>query len=453
METSKKFARKARERSKGLREFLPYGCGNTPGLGGTSNQSDERLGRALPGMEEPAGGQIPADYVPVALRAFTKKIVMKEVSKGRRHATLKWSRYVLVLDCETTDDAIQKLTFGSYRIYDLYTSRCTQEGIFCEDNLAKTYPEGFAALRAYVEKHRPAVARPNALIRLLSVHDFLEKVLWPHAQLEGLIVGFNLPFDLTRFARGWSEARQRFRGGFSLKYWRYRDKKTGKYRTSRYRPCIRIKQIDSKRSFIRFTQPSRDKDHRSKENFLESRFLDLRMLIFALTNASHSLKSAAKLFGTPHQKSRAEAHGIITEEYIDYNRNDVLVSYELFLKLREEFDRHPIDLDPCKAYSPATVAKAYLKAMGLIPPVEKFSSVSDRIQGFAVTAYYGGRSEAPLRKRIVPVVYSDFSSMYPRVNKLMGLFDVLKSDHLEVVDATDRVRELLSGVSLDRCFE
>ena len=64
-------------------------------------------------------------------------------------------------------------------------------------------------------------------------------------------------------------------------------------------------------------------------------------------------------------------HGVITSSYIDYNRRDVLATLELLENLRAEFDRHPVDLDPCHTLSPASLAKAYLRAMGVIPLTEK----------------------------------------------------------------------------------
>jgi hypothetical protein len=287
----------------------------------------------------------------------------------------------------------------------------------------------------------------------LSASQFLDKVLWPIAQLEGLIVGFNLPFDLSRLALGWSAARRRLRGGFSFYFWKYEHKKSGKHRASWYRPRIKIKHLDSKRSFIRFTQPKAEHDKRSRGPFLESRFLDLRMLAFALTDRGHTLESACDAFGVEHGKTKAKRHGVIDEEYIDYNRRDVLATLELFLKLREEFDRHPISLDPCKAYSPATISKSYLRAMSVIPPVKKFANVSKEILGYAMTAYYGGRAECRIRKVVAPVVYLDFRSMYPTVNTLMGLWRLLTAESLQIVDATDEAQQLLQSASVRGCFD
>jgi hypothetical protein len=63
----------------------------------------------------------------------------------------------------------------------------------------------------------------------------------------------------------------------------------------------------------------------------------------------------------------SSCHGVITPEYIDYNRRDVLATAELAYKLleKEEYDKHPINLQVTKAYSPASTGKAYLRTMGM----------------------------------------------------------------------------------------
>jgi len=67
--------------------------------------------------------------------------------------------------------------------------------------------------------------------------------------------------------------------------------------------------------------------------------------------------------------SRAPWRG--EEEYIDYNRRDVLATAELVAKLLEEYSKHPIELQATKAYSPASIGKSYLRAMGIAPIIER----------------------------------------------------------------------------------
>ena len=61
-------------------------------------------------------------------------------------------------------------------------------------------------------------------------------------------------------------------------------------------------------------------------------------------------------------------------------------------------------------------------------------------------------SSAHIRKVIVPVVYTDFLSMYPTVNSLMGLwsFVIARSGRTEL---PEDILRLLSRVSLDTLFD
>ena len=124
---------------------------------------------------------------------------------------------------------------------------------------------------------------------------------------------------------------------------------------------------------------------------------------------------------------------------------------ELLEKLRAEFDLHPVELAPYKSLSPASVAKAYWRAMNVNPPDKQFN-ISREVYGQTMTAYYGGRSECRIRRVVVPVVYCDFLSMYPTVNTLMGLWWVLTAQRLRVVDATQEVQRFLDTLTVDDCF-
>lgn len=407
-------------------------------------------------------------YLSTAIRAYTERAKKSKTGpKGPQSRETNWPRHVVVFDTETAIDRTQRLTFGSYRFCrwsrDGTRLDCREEGFFYDDQLPKTDPGGFAQLQDYA-KSRAADVVPGVPdeIQLLSRTQFVEKLLYRVAhQARALVVGFNLPFDLSRVAVDCGPARGRFRGGFSLLLWRYRKNKRKPWKPHPFRPRIRIQHLDSKRAFMQFTQPAEvDEDDRRPEDGADpypkyrfrGRFLDLRTLVFALTSRGHSLASACDAFGVEHPKTKAERHGVITPDYIDYNRRDVLASQELLVKLREEFDPHPIELDPCQAYSPASLSKAYFRAMGLRSPAEQFEGFPREVLGQAMTAFYGGRAEARIRKTSVPVVYTDFLSMYPTVQTLMGLWEVLSAESLEVVDATEEFQRLLDRVSVEDVF-
>jgi hypothetical protein len=394
------------------------------------------------------------DRLPIAVRAYTPPTSERRPSKVR-----PWNMpgLVLVFDTETTTDPTQRLLFGGWRVYE--DGRCIDEGLFHGDDLGL---EQQLVLRQYAQTQH--VDNPSREpLRLLSRRAFLAEVFWRVAyKARGLVVGFNLPFDLARLAVGAGAARGAYYGGgFSLVLWEYQQQ--GIWRENRYRPRVVVKSIDSKRSLLGFTkrrEPDRDDlipegaaDGTPDPGYVfPGHFLDLRALAFALTNQAHSLASACRAFGVAHGKLAVEQHGVLTPAYIGYARRDVLATYELFETLLGEHARHPIALAPTRAFSPASVGKSYLRAMGITPPLARWPAFPPEVLGFAMSAYYGGRAECRIRRAPVPVVYLDFLSMYPTVNSLMRLWPFVVAERLAVVDATDEVQTLLEGVTLEGCF-
>ena len=159
-----------------------------------------------------------------------------------------------------------------------------------------------------------------------------------------------------------------------------------------------------------------------------------RRVLERYTARGYSLEQACEAFGVEHGKQRVTRHGIVTPKYIDYNRRDVLATWELAEKLLEEYDKHPIDLQVTKAYSPASIGKAYLRAMGVRPIMERQPDFPKEYLGYAQSAFFGGRTSAHIRKVAVPVVYTDFLSMYPTVNSLMDLWRFVTAREIKIVD-------------------
>jgi len=145
----------------------------------------------------------------------------------------------------------------------------------------------------------------------------------------------------------------------------------------------------------------------------------------------------------------------VNPRYIDYNRQDVQATAALFEQLLAEHRRHPIRLSPTKAYSPASVGKAYLRAMGVRPRLETQPEFPREVLGQAMVVYYGGRAECRIRRTPVPVTYVDFLSMYPTVNSLMGLWDLVIAETVEIKDGnavTREVQSMLNELTLETCF-
>ena len=203
------------------------------------------------------------------------------------------------------------------------------------------------------------------------------------------------------------------------------------------------------KAFIRLANPWKRGEWKNEG---DAHFLDLRTIGWALFNKSFSLKSACEELKTEHQKTEDhEPSGKVTPEEIEYARQDGRCTLDLLNALKQEFDKHPITLRPYNAYSPASVAKSYLDTMGIIRPAEKFG-ISNEIFGIAMQSYYGGRSETRIRHAEVPVVPLDFTSEYPSVCALLGLFDVLTAEKLKFEHDTRNIVKFLKSITLNRCF-
>ena len=268
----------------------------------------------------------------------------------------------------------------------------------------------------------------------------MQRVFWPAIKKKGvLICGLNLPFDLSRLAVAWS------RGDHNE--WSLSMSQFPNGVENRYYPRVQINPIDSKKAFIRLANPWKKEEWKHKAHFL-----DLRTLAWALFNRSFSLKRLCEELGTEHQKIDHEPTGEVTVEEIEYARQDGRCTVDALNSLKQEFDRHPIPLKPYNAYSPASVAKSYLDAMGIVRPDKKFK-LRNKYQGIAMQAYYGGRSETRIRCIEVPVVPVDFTSEYPTCCALLSLFDVLTAESITFEDDTENIRRLVERISLDGCFD
>jgi hypothetical protein len=394
------------------------------------------------------------DTLPIAVRVYPAPANAKT---HNNRPPKRWRRpgAMFVFDTETRTDATQRLTFGSYRF--VVNGECLEESIFHADDLPERDRN---ILRQYVSTHRAETARGNRELKLLTRSEFLGRLFKAVYKGRCLLVGFNLPFDLSRIAFDVATARGRYAGGFSLGLWSYM--KDAVERHDNYRPRIFIKHIDSKRALKGFTARNNpDKNDLIPDDDSEpcvgqqgqtfrGNFLDLRTLAFALTDRGYSLETACEAFGVEHGKQRVALHGEITEEYIDYNRRDVLASCELAIKLLEEYDRHPLALQVTKAYSPASIGKGYLRSMGIKPILQRQPEFSKEILGHAQSTFFGGRTSAHIRKVSVPVVFTDFLSMYPTVNCHMGLWKFVWAREIRVDrNCVEEIRQFLSVTPAD----
>lgn len=414
------------------------------------------------------------DVLPIAQRVWaepqtprkrgfrSKKSSTSKRTGVRRPRRTPEPSHVLVFDTETTADEFLSLTFGSWRYYRIDPDGpvCVSEGLLYADDLESTDPTGYATLCEYARTHRAASERDRPL-EMLNRTEFVEKVLYRASyKARARVVGFNLPFDGSRLALDVTESRGGDGyGGFSFILWRG----SGAHKERKQRPRWIVKSLATKGAFMSWSKPmSPDDDDLIPEDADDGlpdpeyawrgRFVDCATLAFALTGEAYSLERACAAFGV-EGKAEVEGHGKITAEYIDYNRQDVAATARLYAALMTELGRHPINLPPEKAYSPASLSKAYLAAMSIASLLDRHPDFRRDVLGFAMSAFFGGRAECRLRRVPVPVALVDFTSMYPTVDALMDLHRLQLAKSIEVEECGPWLRELLSSVQLTDCFD
>ena len=117
-----------------------------------------------------------------------------------------------------------------------------EEGAFFDDDLAARERD---VLERYIDTANTEVKSFPPLFPLHTRSEFVKHVFYRFARKGALIVGFNLPFDLTRLARRWPEGEK---NEWSLVLVQYEDGNE-----NLHFPRVLIDPIDSKKSFISFT--------------------------------------------------------------------------------------------------------------------------------------------------------------------------------------------------------
>jgi len=403
-------------------------------------------------MDKPR--QVPT--LPHVVRAFaltdhTKRRL--DPDRPPSHVATKRHRSALFIDTETTTDEAQNLLVG---YCELATDGVTQRRwLFYEEQLEQPErQEELTFLRAFADRERIDLVDRATFVRYVLCHFGYT--------LEVRIVGFNLFFDLPRLAVDAIPASGKYLGGFTLILEKYRsrgkDGRLGPRRPTLFLPKIRMKHLDSKRSFIEMLPPRRSRDaylEKTKRDHAPYRgnFVDLRAATFALSNIAHSLASAGKAFGARVCKmDDFEEFGVVNERSLTYLIQDVEATASLYEAVEAEYRRHPIDLDLSKALSPASIGKAYFAAMGLRPVLERQPDFSFDDLGRATQAYIGARAEAMIVKELVPVTMTDVTSMYPTVNVNMDLWSYIIAERIEMIESTELVRALLDRLTVDDLF-
>lgn len=377
------------------------------------------------------------DHLPIALRAYAipqfRDLDDGQKVKKRKKSKVRPSPWAVVFDTETDTDAGQALRFGTYQLRRADELR--EAGIFYD-------PEGITAekletLRAYATERE---------LELLSRDQFADQIFYRFGYfLRATIIGFNLPFDISRIAIDHDSARGEMRGGFTFKIL---ERKSF--------PRIQVRHRSARSSFIRFAQAMQQPDSRgSRKRGIKAprrggHFLDLKALAGAQYARPFSLGGLSKFLKVPNPKLEFEDfQGPITEEMIAYAVRDVQTTWECYVELRERFGKLELEsLPPEKVFSEASIGKGYLNEMGVGRWRKLQPDFPPKMIANILGAYFGGRSEVRIRRDLRQVMLCDFLSMYPTVCVLMGLWRFVVAQGVQCRDSTAEARQLLAEVDL-----
>jgi hypothetical protein len=376
------------------------------------------------------------DRLPIALRAFAgpRFVELKEPQTSapkRKRAEVSASLWTLVFDTETRTDEGQALRFGTYQVRragELYGS-----GIFYEP--ATVTAAELNVLRSYAK---------SAELTLLSRDEFAETIFYAIGYAcRATIVGFNLPFDISRIAIRHSSARNEMRGGFSFAL-----------SENPYQPHVRVRHISQRSAFIRFAGLPKQKDTRSqrrrgeKSPFRAGHFVDVKTLAGSIFARSFSLAGLAKHLSVSTPKLEFdEFEGPITSAMVRYAMGDVQTTWECYAELVRRYAAFGItSTPPEKVFSEASIGKGNLRDMGIRPWQKIQPDFPRQILANIMGSYFGGRSEVRIRRELRQVMLCDFLSMYPTVCTLMGLWRFVIAEGMTWRDATAETRELLASI-------
>jgi hypothetical protein len=360
-----------------------------------------------PGFEEP----------PVFLRVFAKPKGPGKKEKPEEEPPS--DEHVLVFDTETTTDLWQNLRFGIAREYAL-------------GHLCRTI--AFTGLVTEIEEGKIAEWAKVNHAEVFTVDQFVREIFLPIAlDMRAAVVGFNLPFDLARLAIYW-EPNDRPGG---KEHWTLWFVPRGSSRSA-YLPRLRVQRVDSTKGFIAFAGT------KGRWRKYRGAFVDVRTFVHVLTGEKHSLESAGVAFGCTLKKTKTDYHGPVDARYLDYTLTDVALTAELYEKCLARYREFGIGEHPSRLYSPASLAKAALRARAIVPP-----RLAHYWTGRIMCGFYAGKVECRVVGReAADVAVLDFTSEFPSLYCLLGADRFLTARQVRTRRSTEQVRAWLDSLTL-----
>jgi len=381
----------------------------------------------------------------------------KKTKRGRSHE-------VLVIDCETTPDLAQRMIFAVWRL--IVHGDVVDEGVIVPDDISAN---DRLIVAHYIAGHPGDLASwasrmgTGRKLRLLTRTEFLREVFYPLAyDRHGLVVGFNLPFDLTRLANDVLATpdggfRLRMLGGYKTKARQDRYVRRPEWAPWPGNPDILSSPRGDEPVAVIFAGQSEnavktlhDGQRVSAVSWDErggqwhGAFVDQAQVFSALFGVRPSLEKACRHRGIDFTKAKV-THGKLSEELIDYCRADVRATAALWEHLQPALSQHAdANVLPEHINSGASIGRGYWKTSGIdtAPVVDRF------LTAVAAASLFGARVECRIVRQIVPVVVFDRSKAYVRDAIFLGIERLLSARRLGTRPAREDFVQFLEGGEL-----
>ncbi len=264
------------------------------------------------------------------------------------HDTDFTSDWSLTFDTETTVDAAQSLRVGFAQIRK--AGELVREFVFFDGDLSD---QDIAVILDYADRHK---------LQAITIEAFRKKFLEIGYRMNGAVIGFNLPFDISRIALSHGAAKTTMQGGFSFRLSSWKSE-----------PRVRVKHLSAVAALIDFAKPfkqlrgkgSRNRDIDVPHN--SGCFIDVKTIAAALLSKRFKLETLAVFLGTTPKEQIEEHGGPITFQYLDYARGDVQTTWECYQKLAGIYRGFGLSTPLHRILSEASIGKALLREMNIRP--------------------------------------------------------------------------------------
>ena len=389
--------------------------------------SDAKLGGKLRMKFGKPGVIMAKKEIPISLRCYP------DTYRPVRHAAYSNDNanngMVMTLNVEATKDQDQKLRFGSAAVW--INDRLYRICLFYDETLDE---RKIRLVKEFGEKLQQQ--QENCIVTVLPKSEFVTRMFYPYVyEARAKLVGFDLPYQISRLATSWSRARK-VQDAFSMK----------PAEDNPRLPAIRVKSIDSNSAMIQFVTPLRKKSEKKSipaSKVYRGCFVDVKTLAYVATNNSYDgMDDVAKTFGVDVQHFK---------DTIQNNVQSTLTLHKTYCKIDDVLENifliRPNEIN--RLYSPASIGKLYLERLNITPFLEKNTEFPKEVLGYLMSGYYGARVETRIRKTPVKVTCLDFTAMYPTMFCLQDMYRFLTAEKIETVDATQETQEFLDQITLE----